>query len=490
MQKSDTREEENSDEEVTKDTRTCVYSWQCLRVDVETKDARYQLVFCSVECQTRYQAHRERNWPHVTADVVDEQSLIAEFQTLWKLHVSLTRQLIVATARAEAGGEQLLEERLEKQGITEAMKHNHMALGRLFGVTYGNLFGDEITRQMTEHTHLTARVAFELAQLVAVNKKPMDSDMFKLHNDYYDEWREQALDMARFLCDRISAGMDEAEARDGVMCNNILHLMRKHIDVTLAEMIDEVNGARQASHEDYAQAQVNIDHLAHYVEHYMETGVAKTMREFNRRFYGLWRRNALTLCHWLKLLATESTAERELQDAEAELRDTMKAIAIEGFLAKYGEQLPFSLMFIYADWLQKTRQLVARIIAMRRNILRVDQSDVTAMEVYGREESYAAWVETLNDLVLLLEDHVVPTEGDATASKVDGHTLRQHFAALGLHALGLVLDTVNAWMAASDTEKRALQRVTDTEGEEEDKCEAIVHQCVKIADHLLAYMDE
>jgi len=462
------------------ETRSCVYSVECLGVACTTKDESYHLVFCSVTCQERYHEHRQRNWERVTAEVVDETDLASEFATLWHLHVALTRQLIMAVTHAHEGGEQLGDDRVEKLSILEALKHNHIALGRLFAITYGQLFGDEVARRLTEHTQLTHLVVFDM--VLNAKQRPIDDiDAEKRRNTYYNQWREQAQALIRFIIERMSPGANDDDESPPPP---LIKLVNTQLDTTLREMVDEANGSRAASLEDYKAVNEEMEEIEGELAIYMNEPINLAQREKNRQFYALWHQQARDLCLCVQLYAMGHTDDEATAELESQLKENMMAITVEGFTVKYGYQVAFSVQALYDDLLGATKALIGQMIVTRRDSLRDDTTPLTRDEVMGGRGVmgvlYIKWKEIMNGLSQTLENDII----SSTAASDDAPILHDYFKSLGRHLIGLALDIVNEAAATTEAAAEKTPHV-----EEANVCEEIENQCVKIADLLLAYID-
>lgn len=402
--------EKVEEQQIEIDTRTCVYTWHCLKIDCIQRDAEYHIVFCSVECQERYTRHRKRAWCDVSADSVSESELPVEFEHLWRLHVSLTRQIIMAAVRP--GGAEASVHRLR-----EAISHNNRAIGRLFAVTHGRVFGEQVTGLLNEHAVLTLRVLEELTQR---ESRPISISQYTESNVYFDEWVEQALDTVRFVYERLAPDSNDETAESQLEAH-----MRNHLLFTLEEMLHEVNGDRTLSLDLYKQDDAEINRVSQTMGLYLGMPQALRQRESNRAFSTMWRAHARILCEWLQLSINSAYDESEKARASlaaAVLRENVTEIAMNAFIVKYGGQFSQSFQALYVAWLRDTEQLINSVVTQAPTLLNSPQPcSVVSM---GNNPVYTAWLESMSAMAQLLDQQmtssVVVPESSLTESRGGG----------------------------------------------------------------------
>ena len=471
-------EQEEEEKHMEIDTRTCIYTWHCLKIDCTQQDTEYHVVFCSVECQERYTRHRKRAWTDVTADAINETELPLEFDQLWKLHVSLTRQLIMAVVRP--GGQDATVHRLR-----EAIIHNNRALGRLFAVTYGGVFGDQVTGLLNEHATLTLRVLEELAR---AREKPVDRALYLQHNMYYDEWLEQALDLVRFVYERIAP-----DSNDETGESRLEGQMRAHLLFTLGEMLHEVNGERSQSLALYREDDAEISRMSQSLASYFGLDAAHKQRDSNRAFETMWRAHAHVLCQWL-----QSAIGSMYDDAETDrvsqvyvvLTENVSEIAMNAFIVKYGAEFSQAFQRLYVLWLQNTGTLIMNIVA-----------SAGAKQQLHNNLVYTSWLESMGAVAQLLDVQMtssIVTEERPGSSSSDVYDYLRVYREL---VLRFITGVVSAWqrmtLSPSSLLSHSMRDVSigiTTVATEDTSPDAtrveLENQCARLADYLLGFIDQ
>lgn len=453
------------------DTRTCVYTWHCLKADCTQQDAEYHIVFCSVECQERYTRHRKRAWTDVTADAITETELPLEFGQLWRLHVSLTRQIIMAAVRP--GGAEATVHRLR-----EAITHNNRAMGRLFAVTYGRVFGDQVEGLLNEHAVLTLRVLEELTHIAA---KPVDRAHYTEHNVYYDEWTEQALDLVRFVYERVAP-----DSNDEMGESQLEGHMRSHLSFTLEEILHEVNGDRDHSLALYKEDDAEIDRLSQAVASYFTLAPALGQRESNRAFNTMWRTHAHTLCQWLQLVINsmyDEAGDSRVGQAHAMLSESVTEITVNAFVVKYGPQFSQSFQRLYMTWIQNTVPLIKNVVG----------SAVVSSSSMENNPMYTTWLESIGAVAQLLE--IQMTSSAVGASSSDIYDYLRVYREL---VLRFIMGAVQAWqrmtLSPASLLSLSMRGVSIGGGGEDTSPDAtrveLENQCGRLADYLLGFIDQ
>src|ERR1700742_598057 len=146
-------EEEELDELEKKDERTCTYSWECSNVS-SMKDPDNNLIFCEQKCQTRYHNHKKRELE------LPFETDIDLFRDLWRLHVSLTRQVIIELSR---NGNKDDTEEVNK--IVNELLDNQNHIGNKFKPMYGREVGTTVSDLLIEHIKLYKKVIMEVVSI-------------------------------------------------------------------------------------------------------------------------------------------------------------------------------------------------------------------------------------------------------------------------------------------------------------------------------------
>jgi len=153
-------------------------------------------------------------------------------RTLWQDHVLWTRLVIVSTAGGLA----------DLDPTTQRLLRNQDDIGNAIKPYYGNEAGEKLTGLLRTHILQAAAV---LAAAKANNAASLDSAK--------TAWFANANDIADFL----SGANPKSWPKDKMRA-----MMREHLDLTLAEATDQLQGRYAESVEDYDRVQNEILSMA------------------------------------------------------------------------------------------------------------------------------------------------------------------------------------------------------------------------------------
>jgi hypothetical protein len=167
-----------------------------------------------------------------SASLEKQNTLRQEMRKLWVDHIAWTRLVIVSTA---AGLPDL-------QATTERLLQNQTDIGDAIKPFYGDSAGAQLTVLLREHIVGAANV-------LAAAKAHQEAKLAEAKT----AWYANADDIATFL-NNANPGAWPAET--------MREMMKEHLDLTLAEAVDQLQGNYPASVADYDKVQVSILHLA------------------------------------------------------------------------------------------------------------------------------------------------------------------------------------------------------------------------------------
>jgi hypothetical protein len=174
--------------------------------------------------------HDARTGTH--AVTARQLALHDHMRKLWEDHVTWTRLAIVTFADGSAGF-----------GATaRRLLRNQQDIGRVFGRFYGDRKGDHLASLL--HDHIT--IAVELLQAAKAGDQAAVTDAS-------NRWYANARDIADFLSGLNHRAWPRAEMRS---------MMKTHLDETLKEAVDRLNGRFDADIRDYDAVHRSILEMA------------------------------------------------------------------------------------------------------------------------------------------------------------------------------------------------------------------------------------
>jgi hypothetical protein len=171
------------------------------------------------------------------ADATSKQAFHDETRKLWEDHITWTRLFIVSFAA----------DLPDLDATTNRLLQNQADIGDAIRPFYGDTAADQLTKLLTKHI-LTA------AELLTAAKSG-DPDAFQAA---HDAWYRNARHIARFLSDANPDNWPFAEMRS---------MMRDHLDLTLAEASDHLNGHYEQDVADYDAVHAEILEMADMLSH-------------------------------------------------------------------------------------------------------------------------------------------------------------------------------------------------------------------------------
>ena len=147
---------------------------------------------------------------------------------LWADHVAYTRLFIVSTA---AGAP-------DKDATTQRLLQNQTDIGNAVAEFYGRDAGNKLTALLKDHILIAASI---VAAAKAGDNAKVTSENAR--------WRQNAVDISRFLSGANPKNWTEAALTDGMFA---------HLDQTLSEASNQIKGDYAASIKDYDRA---MDHI-------------------------------------------------------------------------------------------------------------------------------------------------------------------------------------------------------------------------------------
>jgi hypothetical protein len=187
------------------------------------------------ETRTTVPAHRSE--PHHAVHHGDSQSaaevtLRLNMRKLWEDHITWTRLFIIA---AEAGTP-------DTDTVANRLLQNQVDIGNAIAPLYGRAAGNQLTALLREHILVAG-------DLIAAAKA---GDTAKVTTTKA-QWYANADEIADFLATANPRHWPRGEMR---------HMMREHLDNTLAEAVDHLQGNWSADVADYDKVHVQILQMA------------------------------------------------------------------------------------------------------------------------------------------------------------------------------------------------------------------------------------
>jgi hypothetical protein len=151
---------------------------------------------------------------------------------LWEDHITWTRLVIVG----------LVEDLPDLGPTVDRLLQNQVDIGDAVRPFYGDAAADRLTRLLTGHITTAA-------DLLSAAKAGDDAAF----DDVSDAWYRNARQIARFLHE---ANPDNWPLRE------MRHMMREHLDFTLAEAVHRLGGEYEQEIATYDEVHVQILHMA------------------------------------------------------------------------------------------------------------------------------------------------------------------------------------------------------------------------------------
>lgn len=226
--------------------RSCTYGWECGKVSCQ-QDPGLHLVFCSQKCQAKYHSHRK----HQAENPFKVEA--EQFRILWRLHVSLTRQVILELAREGPESENV-------GAMLAELMQNQVDIGNKFARVYGKAYGDAVTSLLKEHIRLAGEVIKEVMarRATSLGQEVDLADYRAEARSFYRQWLEQAVDIAKALHAKMLPN-------EGAASEKFIAFMKAHIEMTLEEIVYEVNGHVVASLKTYETVLSDIIQFANFL---------------------------------------------------------------------------------------------------------------------------------------------------------------------------------------------------------------------------------
>jgi hypothetical protein len=165
---------------------------------------------------------------HDTLAPAHTASLRDDMRKLWEDHITWTRNYIIA---AEAGSP-------DTDATATRLLQNQTDIGDAIKPLYGDAAGDQLTAMLKDHI-LTA------ADLITA-AKANDGDKVTAAKD---KWYANADSIADFLAKANPTNWPQSQMRQ---------MMHDHLDITLAEAVDHLNGDYAADIADYDRVHTQI----------------------------------------------------------------------------------------------------------------------------------------------------------------------------------------------------------------------------------------